>query len=172
MQTDDVFRAQLQNAISDIKDWAKTIASVADVLENEDTNYWRLVVKPHTFGACPIELMLSIVSGDAIYDIRIANEGYDDQPVDDLQMFVPILEAITLGQVRQRTWKSPTTNLPILVQTRVGSKARELWQTERVLSPETTSTIALDLETVLLHDRHFLPFHRNDAQYSTITGKR
>lgn len=167
MQTDDVFRAQLQGAISDIKDWVKTIAAIADVMENEDTNYWRLVVKPHALGACPIELMLSVVSDEAIYDIRIANEGYDDQPVDDLQMFVPIFKAVAMGDVHQRTWKSPVTNAPILLQTHVGTKAGELWRVERQFSPGATNVNAPELATALYHDRHFLPYHRRETQAGT-----
>ncbi len=160
MQTDDVYRAQLQSAIADIKAWAKTVSSVATITENEDTHYWRLVVEPNARGACPVELMLNVIGDVAVYDIRVAKEGYEDRAFEDMKMFVPILEAIAAGDVMQRTWKSSITNEPVSMKTCVGPSAVSLWQTERWLS-EAADTDGLYKETALISDRSFLPYHRS-----------
>jgi hypothetical protein len=134
MQSDDAYRAKLQGAIADIKAWAQTVTAVANITEEDDSFSWRLVVEPHAHGACPVELMMRVISDEALYDIRIADEGYEDRAIDDLKVFVPILEAVAAGHVIQRLWKSGITDTPLALATVVGMPGSELWRTERSLS--------------------------------------
>ncbi len=157
MQTDDVYRARLQRAIADIKLWALKIASVAKVLESDDAFSWRLVVEPPVPGCCPIELMLRIVDDQALYDIRIAGEGYEDRAIEDFDVFLPILEAAAAGQVWQRQWTSPITGMPVALETVVIGPDDELWKIERLQS-DTVDTAGLFKTTAHYVDRRFLPY--------------
>lgn len=114
MRPDDAYLSRLQYTITALRYWAPSIADTADIDESETADHWRLAVAPKLRAACPFEL---IIRADRNYDIGIAGQDYEARPVASLDLFAPLLEAITSGAVLQRRWFSTSTGLPRAIET-------------------------------------------------------
>jgi hypothetical protein len=151
MISDDVYRSRLQAAIAALKYWVPEIKDVATVTEETALEYWKVVVVPHTAGACPFELMLRT---DQKHDLIIAGELYEDLPTGDLDSFVPLVEAIAAGRVIRRREFASATRTSLSVETIIMPDGRPPWRQKRTLAAAGAED---EFET---SDRHFLPYRR------------
>ncbi len=158
MQKDDVSRAKLQSTIANIRAWAEPLSHHAVIQESDDIDSWHIAVKPHTPGACPFELM---ITGDELYDIRVAGEGYEDHTVESWELFLPLLKAISEGNVIQRKWTSPVTGNDILLETRITPDTTSEWFVRRSLSALRKDIGEDELTLAQVSEKHFLPYQRN-----------
>lgn len=152
----DVYRTQLDHTIAALKAWMGFITTVASVEISGDLEAWRLAIHPSMRQACPLELMLR---GDQHYDLLIGPETYEDKPVINLDIFIPIIEAVTEGHVITRHWRSAGTTLERSVETIVGSPRAVIWRAER-LTPLAT---LIDPEECVSDDHYYLPYRRANA---------
>lgn len=152
MLSDDVFRSRLQATVESLRYFVPSIADVAHSEENSAVDFWKVSLAPHTSGACPVELILH---GTQRYDVMIAGEAYEDREISTLELFVPLLEAITAGRVVERTWISLSTGATIARETIVTLAKGKLWQDGSGLS-----AISGEEENLRREDRHFLPYRR------------
>lgn len=157
MQTDDRYRARLQTAIAALRYWSPSIKDAAHVVETDEGEYWRMAIEPLIAGACPFELVLR---ADGFHDLMIAGESYEDEPTEDLEMFVPLAEAIAGGHVRRRLYASAATGLPVAVGTVVDlADGRSFVRRRDLASPRDTTAPRASGEDIIT-ERHFLPYHR------------
>ena len=152
MLSDDVFRSRLQAIVESLRYFVPSIADVARSEETSAVDFWKLSLAPHTSGACPVELILH---GTQRYDVMIAGEAYEDREISSLELFVPLLEAITGGLVVERTWFSLATGATVARETMVTLAKGKLWQDGSGLS-----AIRGHEEKFRRDDRHFLPYRR------------
>ncbi|MGE0854456.1 MAG: hypothetical protein AB7E80_16315 [Hyphomicrobiaceae bacterium] len=156
MTIDDRYRAQLQSAIAALRYWMPEIADVAAIRETDSTDYWRLSVTPNLRAQCPFEFVLRT---DGQHDITIADEIYEDMETVDLDLFLALATAIANGHVIQRTARTEATGTPLWVETIVTLADGRTWTRRRFIERMLEGTA----DGVLLHDGHFLPFHRVHA---------
>ena len=149
---DDVFRPKLQETIAALEKWAKQIGQFAQV-ERSETN-WRIKLEPPVPNACPCELILR---RDQRFDLVIGEETYEDHPVRNLGLFLPMLQAVVAGNVSTRRWISSATGLEYQVETVVPLPDGTSWRAERrnALAPDPPE-INLECET-----RQYVPYFRS-----------
>lgn len=151
MLSDDVFRSRLQATIASLRYWVPTIADCARTLERETADFWRLAVTPAVEGACAFELMLH---PSQRYDLAVAGETYEDRPVESLDLFLPLVEALVEGRVVQRRKTSLATGVTHDVETIVSLAPGKEWRDHRHRADTPADT------DVVFDDRHFLPYRR------------
>jgi hypothetical protein len=152
MLSDDVFRSRLQATVESLRYFVPLIADVARSEEKSAVDYWKLSLAPYTPGACAIELILH---GTQRYDLMIASQVYEDREIKSLELFFPLLEAVTAGRVVERSWFSLTTGATVARETMVTLAKGKLWQDGSGLSATTRQE-----ENLRREDRHFLPYRR------------
>lgn len=151
MLATDAYLAKLEQTIASLKAWTGFIADVAAIETGEGSSSWRLVIRPKAPQACPVELLLR---HDQLYDIAVASEVYEDQPADDLELFLPLLEAIAEGRVVTRTEQSRVTGAVYAVETRIATAAGKSWVRRRALPAARLA----DPEQTIFTDRHYTPY--------------
>lgn len=154
MNIDDRYRSKLQAAIASLEYWVPSITDCAWIAETNDEAYWRVNVEPHVAGACPFEL---VMRSDGYYDLMIASESYEDQPIDNLELFVPLAQAIANGDVTQRIYTSAATRMPLATETIVQLANGAVWQRRRKLA---TGLPSEPPHEAIARDHVFLPFKR------------
>lgn len=155
MLSDDVFRAHLQSTTADLARWAESVRDVAAVSVAEGPGFWKLTASPHTWGACPFELLLRT---DQKLDITLARETYEDRPVPPLDSLPALVRAIGEGRVIERHWRSLDTGALAVVETIVTPAMGEPWRDHRLLTCDRHA--AAPGPRLAMLDRHFLPFRR------------
>lgn len=153
MVAEDVYRSRLQVTIAALRSWVPKIADDARVEQTEGHDFWKLSVTPSVAGACPFELMLR---ADQNFDLLIAGEIFEDQPVSSLDLFLPLVDAIADGRVILRHRESLATGAPISLETRVTLADGRVWSKLRTL-PGGQLIRGGELA---VRDRHFVPYRR------------
>lgn len=153
MIAEDVFRSRLQATIASLRYWVPAIADAARIEQTEGHDFWKLSVSPTVAAACPFELMLRT---DQFFDLAIAAETFEDQPVSSLDFFLPLVEAIATGRVIQRKTVSAATAVPLSLETRITFADGTVWSKLRALPGGGL----IDADETLVFDRHFVPYHR------------
>jgi hypothetical protein len=151
MLADDIFRPKLEETIAALEEWAKQMGQFAQV-ERSETN-WRIKVLPPIPNACPCELILR---RDQRFELAIGEETYEDHPVRNLDLFLPMLQAVVAGNVSTRRWISSATGLEYQVETVVSLPDGTSWRADRrnPLAPHPPE-INLECEA-----RQYLPYFR------------
>ena len=154
MLSDDVYRSKLQTVIATLRYWVPQISDTAHVEEKEHAGYWELSVTPHISGACSFALILH---ENQRYDFALGSETYEELPVEDLDMFLPLLEAIVDGQVVQRRWISQATGQLVDVDSIIKYGDGREWHNDRQAGAALT---AKDRSALECQAKHFLPYRR------------
>ncbi|MEQ1576779.1 MAG: hypothetical protein ABL894_03925 [Hyphomicrobium sp.] len=152
MLSDDVFRSRLLATIESLRYFVPSVADVARSEENSSSGFWKVSMTPLTHGACPVELILH---GTQRYDVMIGSETYEDREITSLELFVPLMEAISAGLVLERTWFSLSTGAKIGRETIVTLPKGSIWQDGSGMKGVCGQEDKLRRE-----DRHFLPYRR------------
>lgn len=146
MTPDDAYRQTLQGTIEGLRYWVPSIADVAYVAEGSGADFWHIDVTPNTSGGCAFELLLR---HDQLYSAVVAGETYEDLPVEDLGIFLPMAEAIVEGRVIERRWFSRQTGVLCAKEMRILLPYGTIWQEGGPPPPGCER-----------HDHHFLPYRR------------
>lgn len=153
MLSDDVFRSRLNATIEALRYWVPTVSDTAQIQESSGDGFWKLALTPHAREACPFELVLRL---DQRHDLTIADELFEDEPTDTLELFVPLVTAITEGRVIQRLWSTRATGTPCALETHVRLQTGEDWVRCRILNPVASP----GADATTHRDRTFLPYRR------------
>lgn len=154
MLSDDVFRSRLQVTVASLRYWVPAIADTACVKEIEAEEFWKIDVVPRVAGACPFELVLR---ADQHFDAQIASQIYEDREIVSLGLFLPLVEALAVGQVIERRWLSTATASPLAIETIIMLADGSEWRDGHTLSPAGVGLNKTDAER---HDTQFLPYRR------------
>lgn len=152
MLPDDVFRNKLQQTIASLEYWTGDIASSTRIERAETDAAWRLCLTPDAPNACPLELVLR---EDQHFDITVGDETYEDLRIESLDLFLPLLKAVSSGQVVTRTWRSAVTDLKQEVETVVTLADGRVWQGRAdgaMQQPNGDGDVCCD--------RHYVPYVR------------
>ena len=156
MLSDDAYRSKLQLTMASLQAWTGFVADVARVEATQDGTSCRLALTPHCAHACPVALVLR---ADQHYDITIAGETYANRPLASLDLFLPLIEAITEGSVVTRHVSSSVTGLARGVSTVVTLPDGRVFA-DGGLDPVAAPDPAGQLET---RDTHYLPYRRQNG---------
>lgn len=154
MTMDDRYRAKLQSVIASLRYWIPSINDVATVVEDDGGEYWQLGVEPHVSGGCPFEI---VIRSDGFHDIIIEGETYEDQPSDNLDLFLALVEGISRGDVRRRLYHSCASGRVVAVETIVELGGGRTWSRRRDLVPFDSHGESDDL---VITDHCYLPYRR------------
>jgi len=154
MDDTDLFRSRLETTIASLRYWVPDISDTARVEESDGYGIWRLKVRPNLDSACPFTLELS---NNGQYGLTIAKDTFSERPVETLDMFLPIAEAIADGRVLQRRWSSPYTGVETHVETIIMLANGTTWQALRPLPGAGSIRNPADS---ICRDRCFLPYRR------------
>lgn len=154
MFSDDVYRKELGEIITELEDWARAYGDCADISIAMTPAYWKLSAIPKISGACPFELLLR---SDQKFDLQIAGEVYEDKPVDMFAFFPMLVRAIGAGDVDRIAICSALTGAVEAIETRVTLEDGWAWIGERRVAPRTARK--LDGATEQRCHR-FLPYRR------------
>ena len=154
MLPNDAMYSRLRATIESLRYWVPTIADVARVAESETPAQWKVAITPNIESACPLELALGSTQR---YTLTIAGESYSDRAIVSLDLFLPLLEAISEGRVVQRRWVSLATGAVRAIETIVTLADGSTWRDGRTLEAVVA---AIPRESTERHDRHFLPYRR------------
>lgn len=152
MLSDDVFRSRLLATIESLRYFVPSVADVAQHEEQSAQGFWKLSMTPLTPGACPVELILHETQR---YDVMIASETYEDREIASLDIFVPLMEAITSGRLIERSWFSLQTGTQVARETLITLPKGALW-TDGSKPPDVEGRN----QDFRFEDRHFLPYRR------------
>lgn len=154
MSMDDRYRAKLQAAIASLRYWIPSISDVATMNESDNSDYWRLGVEPHVKGGCPFEI---VVRSDGFHDIMIDGEVYEDQPSDDLDLFLAFAQGVARGDVIRRRFLTSAAEREVAVETIVALGNGRTWSRSRDL-------VALskhgEIGDLIIADHRYLPYRR------------
>ena len=114
MLDEKAYLSRLQATIASLRYWKPAISDAARVEESEADGTWQFSVSPHVASACPFSFTLSRTG---LFSLTINGEHYAERPVESLDLFVTLAEAIVEGRVIERCWSSPLTG----IQTHVAS---------------------------------------------------
>lgn len=153
MIADDVFRSRLQATIASLRYWVPAISDAARIEQIEGHDFWKLSVSPVVATAAPFELMLRT---DQIFDISIAGETFEDQPITTLDLFLPLAEAIAGGRVILRETMCTATAVPLSLETRVTLAEGAVWSRLRTMP----GSRLIGAGETMVNDRHFVPYRR------------
>jgi hypothetical protein len=151
MLSDDTYRTRLAAAVRDLEAWAAETAGDARIERFATPQGWRMVVAPDAPNACPFELL---IRRDQRYDLAIAAETYEDQAIESLDFFRPLVEAIAAGRVIVRRRHSAATSTLLSIETLITFADGSLWRGVRESElghPESESIVC---------DHHFVPYRR------------
>ncbi len=154
MLPDDLFRSRLQTTITALKYWAPSITDSARVKENETGNDWTITVTPFLANACSFELILRF---DQLYDVAVADQVYEELPIESFDVFLPFVQAISDGNVVERHWLSRLTGLERAVETVVMLPNDGIW---REVQGTVPSRPTLEDDGTELRERRFLAYRR------------
>lgn len=154
MFSTDVYRSKLLTTFEQLKALASPLATVAHIDHLATRDFIKLALVPNAPNACAVELMLRT---DQFYDIAIANEFYEDCPVENFDDFAPLIRAITQGNVAQRRHTSRATGTERAIETLITLPSGTLWRKGHV-HPDTAPIIA-ESDT-LISTRNFVPYQR------------
>jgi hypothetical protein len=154
MQFDDVFRRRLSKAAAELSAWARDAAGATDVAIVNTARYFKIDSRPKTPGAAAFELL---IRADQFYDIAIAGEVYEDRAIDDAELFLPLVVAISEGHLSRRVTSSALTGTLQAIETIVDLDSRPQWSAKHVL----VSGLALAPDDATeIETRRFLPYRR------------
>lgn len=149
----DAFRTRLGDAILRLQSWAKGLSDVADVAETKGRGFYRLSIQPHEANACPVELILR---DDQNYDAQIGPESYENRPIEQLEIFLPMLEAIAAGRVVTRSWRTSATETLHSVETILSLDGGILTGERDIVGIAD----AIPRDRCIALDRHWAPYRR------------
>lgn len=153
MSDDDAFRSRLQVTIAALRYWVPAVSDAARIEERDSDGAWHLTVRPLFKAACPFTLTLST---NRTWGLSINGVTYSDQPIETLDMFQPLVEAISEGRVVHRRWISVNTGLETQVETIVDLGNDQTWTGEHFIVGQPHRGD----EGVVSQDHHFLPYRR------------
>jgi hypothetical protein len=154
MLPDDRYRTQFELTTASLLAWSGFIRDVAAVSVDDAQAYWSMAAMPKASTACPVVLVLG--RSTQTFSVTLGAETYEDLPVDDFDLFLPLLETVAAGDVVERTFTGAATARPVAIEMRVGNAGHPLFARTRRLA--TTDG------AVLYTDRHFLPYRRDRAR--------
>lgn len=151
MISDDQFNLERDRAIRQLTQMSDGMRDVAHVVIEQSDNIWRLGLEPHAPGACAFDLA---IRADQRFDILIADQLYEDLPIETFELFVGLAHAITDGRVIVRRYFTPLTG------TETGSRALVQFDNDVVWSgPMRGPMNSRHSETdFIAADSHFVPY--------------
>lgn len=153
MLSDDAFRNELAGVIDALRAWKSRNADWAAIDEEETPAFWRLAVQPKEARACPLEIVLH---RNQRYDAQIGEESYEGLPVERLDLFEPLVDAVAEGRVVTRTWATPATGAVHSVETIV-HLGRGTLTGQRLVDPVAS---LVERDACVARDRHWVPYRR------------
>lgn len=136
MLPDDVFRDHLEQALVEIESHVATMRDVATVDVSACAQYWRMVAQPVLPAACPFELM---IKADQKFSLRLADEIYEDKPVERFDLFPALVRAVEAGRVDRIEMLDSKTGFLARVAMRVGLAPGWDWLGEGQVGPPAAS---------------------------------
>jgi hypothetical protein len=155
MLSDDIFKTRLHATIAGLEAWLAALRNITSAEIGVDEASWRAAVVPHVAAACPFELMLRV---DQRFDLGLGGEIYEDQPIETLDLFQPLLAAVVAGRVIRRTWHTTATGTAVRLETIVHLPDGGSWIGTRQIVQLPT-----DARQQIMRDRHFAPYERTRA---------
>lgn len=152
MQSDDVFRRNLEKTKSALRAWAKSVEDVAVIDVRDTPAFFDITANPHAAGASPFGLVLR---QDQRFDLAVANEVFADREISDFDFFAKLATAVTDGHVAQVLTSSALTGLPLEIETRAQLDDGTVWTGARTLHHAATAG-----EQTEQRIRAFLPYRR------------
>jgi hypothetical protein len=154
MQPQDVFNKTYEATTASLDHWLASVEPDAVIDHERAADYWRVRLIPHATTACPVELM---VSRQQTFDLDIGAESLIGQPITDLAIFQPLLEAVVSGHVVARTWSAVATGAPLTKEVIVTLETGEQWPINRRISAGTAATEL----SAIAQDRVYVPYRRD-----------
>jgi hypothetical protein len=155
MMPDDAYLSRLQATIASLRYWVPAVKDTARVAESDADGAWRLAVHPKFKAACPFELILA---RDGSYGLKVDGVTHDNLAVDDFELFLPLVEAISAGHVRRRLTFSANTGIETEVETVIDLADGRQWAAKRTMP---LVGIAANAEASVCRDIYFLPYRRD-----------
>jgi len=150
MLANDAFRSKFELTLSALRYWIPTVSDGAAVEESDMGDVWKLTARPYTPGACPFELVLRL---DQHFDLLVDDYFVEDQKITDLEMFVPLVEAIEAGRVVLTHEVSALTGGRLAAACRIDMEGGAVWQSAR-------GALGARNDDVILDETHYLPYRR------------
>ncbi len=153
MQPQDVFNRTFDDTTAAIDAWLVTLAGEATVEREKAGDYWRVGLRPHQRSACPVELLLS---RQQVFDCDIGPESVAGQPITDLTLFLPMLQAIVDGRVVLRRWSAQATGSELVRELIVDVRPGQNWSMRRLVRAGTAATEA----SAVARDQVYVAYRR------------
>lgn len=152
MLAEDLFRTWLADLVAKLEDWAARYRDTGDMDIKHGAGFWRVVARPHTPGTCPATLVLR---ADQKFDLSLAGDVFEDRPIDDFELFAPLLEAVARGDVQRTYYSCAVTGAKHGHETRVLLANRPAWGELRL-----PSGARIDDDSIVEECVRFLPYRR------------
>ncbi len=152
MMPNDIFQRGFDRTVGDIRTWALQRKCQAQFDEETTPTYWRASIQPAVAGACAAELILY---RDQRFDVTIGSETYEGRRIENLGVFVPLLDAIAEGRAVTRRWTSQATGRGAVIETIVTLSHGAQWSDRRDLA-----AVAAQAGTQQKRDRYYVPYVR------------
>ena len=151
MQPNDVFERAYVKTVAELEAAMARLSHVAVTDHETARDFWRGRIDPHAANACPFEVILYRAQ---TFDMTVGPETYEARKIDSLDVFVPILEALSHGRIITRRWSSAVSGAPVRVETLVTLPGDVIWQDHRQIA-----AFAADAQ-IERRDCHFVAYER------------
>jgi hypothetical protein len=136
MLPDDVFRDRLEQTLAEIEKSIASMRECATIEVKASTRYWSMAALPFQTGACPFELM---VKSDQKFSLKLADEAFENRPVERFELFPQLVRAIEAGRVERISKFDAMTDALVGIEMRVELEPGWDWLAERRLASVTTA---------------------------------
>lgn len=154
MHSDDVFRARLNEVITELEQWGHSQRDVATIESAAAAAFWEMAVTPNLRGACPFGVLFR---PDQRFTLALGDEIYEDKPFDRFDFFIMLARAVAAGKVDMLETRSALTGTLEKIETRVELEDGWAWIGERRIGARTARKIDAAQE---VRTRRFLPYRR------------
>ena len=149
MQPQDTFNHAFDATTVALDRWLDSLADVATVEREHTADFWRARITPLESRSCPVELMLSRAQ---TYDLELGPESVANQPVTDLDLFLPLLQSIVAGDAVTRSWTAIATGSELTREMLVRLLDGQVWALRRIIAAGGATTSAITFAAEMAGD--------------------
>ncbi len=154
MHADDVFRARLNEVITELEQWGHAQRDVATIESAAAAAFWEMAVTPNLKGACPFGVLFR---PDQRFTLALGDEIYEDKPFDRFDFFIMLARAVAAGKIDMLETRSALTGTLEKIETRVELEDGWAWIGERRIGGRAVRKTDAAQE---VRTRRFLPYRR------------
>lgn len=153
MLSHDAYRLALVELERQLEDWADAFRAHAEIEIHRGAESLSVAAQPHAPGACGFELVLR---PDQQFDLVVAGETFEDQPILAMARLRDLAVAIARGDVVRRVISSAATGRVLFRETEIKAASGSWTGVQRFAEAEPEATVCRTICFLPYREKHGL----------------